>query len=508
MLVFVLIGKTVGQSLVENAMENLASQFEYPDFSFDPYGFNSSTSRQNRADTVNTSVLEQAFRDLVSLVEEPQPSKGEPFPKIPGPNRQDRVCIVGAGASGIHMALSLKKRNFTDIVIYEKSNRIGGKSFDVTIDNTVNYMGAVFIESNYFDSVVPLAKEYGLSHLVQIPTPNFFMANSGFLPGSKVGIKEYMAGSLERITGVKDPLANFKQMLLDMGRYISIHQEMFGYYKGELMLRPTSNVLHRIRGTFMDFLKRENLFTLVPYFICSQTVQGYGYLDEVGALYGLMWNNPKFVLTLALRALGQSRDPFSIYVFRDGFETIWKTIAEVEKLDIRFNSDIVKVERHYNGVDIHLYNNRVRHQEACGFIIWAAPIDEYFKTVNYGYDELALFETMKPEIFSTSLVKMTYDIRNGPYTVFIENMNRKVDHGVMMYDSSAGLKAVDNRDPVAKDRLDEKNDQEQMYTVGQMGKEFSNEEKLNNILSSHFVDNFNATNLEILQTMSWEYFPR
>ena len=246
------------------------------------------------------SPVENALQALVGLLKQPLPSKGTPFPRIPGPHKQDRVCIVGAGPSGIHMAQSLKKRNFTDVVIYEKSNRGGGKSFDVSLDKEVNYMGSVFLEPNYFDTLVPLAKQYGAGDLVQIPSANMFRCNSGSEPGSKLRTQEYILGSLVNITGDQSPLNNIKKLLLDMGRYVKIHQEMFGSYPGELMPRPGTGVMYRIRGTFLDFLKRENLLSLVPYFLITQTVQGYGYLDEVGALYGLLWNNPRFVVTSAL----------------------------------------------------------------------------------------------------------------------------------------------------------------------------------------------------------------
>ena len=53
---------------------------------------------------------------LLSLLS-PTPPLGEPWPNIPGPNLQDRVCIVGAGAAGIHMAVSLKKRNYNKVTI-------------------------------------------------------------------------------------------------------------------------------------------------------------------------------------------------------------------------------------------------------------------------------------------------------------------------------------------------------------------------------------------------------
>ena len=44
---------------------------------------------------------------------------------------------------------------------------------------------------------------------------------------------------------------------------------------------------------------------------------GYGFIDEVSALYGLIWNKPKFIYVFALKALQQpTEEPFNFYMFR------------------------------------------------------------------------------------------------------------------------------------------------------------------------------------------------
>ena len=64
---------------------------------------------------------------------ESAPSKGIPFPHVPGLRGcSDRIGVVGAGPSGIHMAYLLKERGFQNVDIVERNNRIGGKSFQVT----------------------------------------------------------------------------------------------------------------------------------------------------------------------------------------------------------------------------------------------------------------------------------------------------------------------------------------------------------------------------------------
>ena len=70
--------------------------------------------------------LQSQARELLSLLA-PSPALGEPWPNIPGPDLDNRVCIVGAGATGIHMAMSLKKKNYENVfvmVLFNQFNSI------------------------------------------------------------------------------------------------------------------------------------------------------------------------------------------------------------------------------------------------------------------------------------------------------------------------------------------------------------------------------------------------
>ena len=45
------------------------------------------------------------------------------------PNLQDRICIIGGGPAGISAAMYLQKKGYENYEIYEKLNKIGGKSY-------------------------------------------------------------------------------------------------------------------------------------------------------------------------------------------------------------------------------------------------------------------------------------------------------------------------------------------------------------------------------------------
>lgn len=69
-----------------------------------------------------------------------------------------------------------------------------------------------------------------------------------------------------------------------------------------------------IGGTFKEFLERNNMLILTPIFEASTTVQGYGNIHSTAALYGLLWNTPKFMNGFLDRLKGsQNSTGISIY---------------------------------------------------------------------------------------------------------------------------------------------------------------------------------------------------
>merc|ERR1719397_780979 len=91
---------------------------------------------------------------------------------------------------------------------------------------------------------------------------------------------------------------------------------------------PSQDVFHRIRGTILEFLTRENLLGMKPMFYLTYVMPGYGQLEETAALYGLIWFNPRLVLTGALVSLNLAKFPFIAQSFKNGYENKVKAVVE------------------------------------------------------------------------------------------------------------------------------------------------------------------------------------
>ena len=291
------------------------------------------------------------------------------------------------------------------------------------------------------------------------------------------------------------------------------------------MKKPSVAVLNRTRGTFLEFLTRENLLPLSPIFLIAHTVSGYGYLDEVinmafiksldvvspqvSAIYGLIWNTPKFVVNMLLRILKQDKYPFSAYVLKHGFEKVWTTIVEEEGLNVTFNVDIVGVSRSSNGkTRLDIWRDSRMETESCDFLVWTPPMTDLLRVLgDPSQEEQRLFSTLQPEYFTASLIDTKDGIRHGPIAVYMEQWAAKPEHGALVDFDFSGLITPGIRTQEGLAAYNGLEGLQTRYSL-QLGKKKPNEADLKAILKEHYMNGFNAKTMEILHMKTWTYFPR
>ena len=120
-------------------------------------------------DQSDKNSAKKAAKILTELLTIDLPPKGDPFPKINGPKPHEHVCIVGAGPAGIHMAVSLKEKGYPNIKIFEKTGRVGGKSYDTQLGGFYRFQGTIFLSADYFDNIIKLAKRYNVGEYYKLP---------------------------------------------------------------------------------------------------------------------------------------------------------------------------------------------------------------------------------------------------------------------------------------------------------------------------------------------------
>ena len=217
-----------------------------------------------------------------------------------------KIIIIGAGPSGLTTAYYLIKSGFSrkNIIILEKSDRVGGQSNTRNIDGKMVEAGTSYLTNGY-KCITDIA--YKVNEEIK--------ELGGIL--YKPYHQEYDIPYLQSINIFRKYIAIRKREWLDKGQ----------------LYNP---ILKDNRLSFRDWLKKYNLEDILenPLYIAGFYAQLYGWADNVSAHSALQWLTPEIlysVISHNTRALP------------NGFESLWKKIAYYYELDIRYNTEVLEV---------------------------------------------------------------------------------------------------------------------------------------------------------------------
>ena len=153
--------------------------------------------------------------------------------RIKGPKSyEDKIGIVGAGPAGIHMATLLKEIGFKDITVFERSCRIGGKSYTINYRGAPQEMGAVYVTPDFEDNVIKLIKKYTNDTLIDEPSGSYF---SRIAPGP-IPFRNWLAAKAMQTFRTNNTKLAVAKLFKDIIRYesvrICISRKAFSLYFG------------------------------------------------------------------------------------------------------------------------------------------------------------------------------------------------------------------------------------------------------------------------------------
>eukprot|EP00794_Sanderia_malayensis_P007175 gene7175-7981_t len=339
---------------------------------------------------------------------------------IQGPKSlDDKIAIVGAGPAGIHMAVLLKDKGFKNIDIYERDSRIGGKSMTVFHNGAPQEMGSCCFGPGYENNVMALIKRFAPDDMVPRAMASVWLDNAS----KPILYVQYIVRESMKYFQTTNSTVAVLKLVQAMKKYIAVHKSLFGDYDFELMPRPSPETLAKCKGNFLDFLKRHNVESLASLFIVSHTLQGYDYLDRIGAFYGLMWNPPSLINGLLKIVAG---DPTPrLFLTKRGFQKLWETIARKSNLRIHFNRKIRSVKRSKSGILICRWEswNCYKHD----FVIWSPEMKRSLKYFDPPTrKEKKIFRKLVSNYMITSLVDVIGGKRASTDTeYFLDNISKK-----------------------------------------------------------------------------------
>jgi phytoene dehydrogenase-like protein len=214
------------------------------------------------------------------------------------------IAILGAGASGLTLARTLADLGHDDIVVFERSPEVGGKSCTVDIDGLPHDLGATMGVPIDYRHVVGFARE-GNIRTVPFPDETHW---------------SLATGKPRRLNRTRELPRVFAQA----AQYVRMH--------GRAGAAP-----------WRDFVDEHGLHAASKRMLCYRTGYGYGFDDEVPALMYANLVQPQTLLGLALAK------PF---MWSGGTQPIWTRLAQRLPVEIRTSTPITRIARDAHGASV------------------------------------------------------------------------------------------------------------------------------------------------------------
>lgn len=306
------------------------------------------------------------------------------------PRKYDtKICVVGAGISGLTAAYELHKKGYDNVTVLEKANYISGKCKTDIIDDHPFDLGGHEMLAGYTD-IITIGKELNAPSQRSIP-PLVYDSNK----------KEYL---------------NFKESATASGKYnkmqLGIAALKYLWLVGITFrnyAKPSTgykNMPKELTMVLDDWLEYRNLQALKDILVFVVKVQGYGGFSKTPAAYLVKFMGFKNWGSLLLSGMGIYKKWPRIFTY--GMENLCDRMAAT-LIDVRINQDIDKIERNHtvktDGVRVYLKGKE--HPLVFDKLIVSTPLDA--KTLNFldlKAEARNLFDNIKTFNFYTTLCKV------------------------------------------------------------------------------------------------------
>ena len=216
------------------------------------------------------------------------------------------------------------------------------------------------------------------------------------------------------------------QLREEMLRYIALHKRLFGTdYIPYLPPRPSARVLREIRGSFSDFLMRNNLPLFETLAYTGMTRAGYGQPHRFGAIYGLTLITPKLIENLYRTGLGGAT------LIESGFLAVLHYLIRKFNIDTKLNVHIDRIRRNNDPKgNVQVYfkegSNRGTYLKYYDFLVVAVPMNSLFGVIDASPTERNISRHLITDTFFVdNLCDSAYGKRQeNPYVIYPEKLLR------------------------------------------------------------------------------------
>ncbi len=302
---------------------------------------------------------------LQSVVERGSARQPERITLAPEKPRALRVCVIGAGVSGLTAARELEKLGH-HVTVLERQGEVGGKCGSVELDGRWYDLGGHVCTARYV-TLARMVDELGLDTEAVTPARPFDVMT-------------------RRLSPVGDPNAMGRHWL----RYIQTRDRDFPGITAP-GLAPVAKAL---RAPVASWLAENELEDFARLLSVMYTSSGYGYMQDpdLPALYFL-----KFAELLVGAPLDAPLPRY--WTVKHGFLTLWKKVASGLR-DLRLNTSVRAVERTPTGVRVDTGTERLEFDR----LVVATPLHEVPPYLSPTPEERAVFGKVRHYDYYTTIV--------------------------------------------------------------------------------------------------------
>ena len=365
-------------------------------------------------------------------------------------NLNERICIIGGGPAGISAAMYLQKKGYTNYEIYEKLNKVGGKSYSPKIKvngEERSYETGAIMGAITYHAVHEVEEFGGTSHADGPNMRRMYRDSSG---------KEIFPFDIKKNFSIRKTLGLLK-LKKQMKKLVEIMNTKYkgydcyghrgvaqGRYSG--LDKSVDNALNLIEGEnpnlkdlalpFDQFCKLNGVEEVMRIWIGPYTSFGYGYFDEIPAAYVMKYLDT----TTAIEFVNMR-----LWTWKDGTQSIYVNANKKLLHPAHLNTEVVKVVRPAEGTEgkirVTIKDAEGERVEEFDKLIVTTPLDYFAGYADAREEEKELFSKIIHEKYVDFIAR--FDENAGPTIsgYIFDNMTYdRLGHAMVYYHRWEDLK--------------------------------------------------------------------
>ncbi len=338
--------------------------------------------------------------------------------------KDERICIIGGGPAGLSAAMYLEQKGYTNYVIYEKDDHVGGKCYSPSHDGKRYEMGAIMGVPSYY-AVHDIEKFAGVDHDGPKLNRDYKNVNGKvvepFDPKKNIFRIPHLLKMKKQVKRLGE-LLETKYKGYDVNGHRGVAEGKYDGYDATPNRNHISGENPNLKDLslpFSEFCKLNKVELCQDVWIGPFTAFGYGYFDEIPAGYVLKYLDFQTTMNFV---------KCNLWTWKEGTQSIYEALDKKLKHSAVLNADISKVVRGDDKVTVTVNGK----EEVFDKIIITSPLQFMPSYFDASKEEKDLFSKIDYERYD---VLATHMNNYPPISYYImDNMtNKRVGHLMVYY---------------------------------------------------------------------------